>query len=105
MNQPTINRPRIDPPLIPQVTWVRPLPDFALEIAFNTGEQGRLYLEHQISFTGYFAALAQAEFFKQVYIEHGTLCWPNGIDLDPVVVHAWATNLPIELASSARVYS
>jgi hypothetical protein len=45
MNQPTINRPRIDPPLIPQVTWVRPLPDFALEIAFNTGEQGRLYLE------------------------------------------------------------
>lgn len=100
-----MNQQSIDTYLIPQVTKVTPLANFALEVVFDTGEQGRLNLQQRLSFTGYFAALAQSEFFKQVYVEHGTLCWPNGIDLDPVVVHAATTDVPIELASNAPAYS
>jgi hypothetical protein len=27
------------------------------------------------------------EFFARVGIDHGTVVWPNGVDLDPVVLH------------------
>lgn len=26
-------------------------------------------------------------FFAQVAVEHGTVVWPNGVDLDPLVLH------------------
>lgn len=85
---------------IPQVTQVKALPGGILEVQFDTGEQGRLRLSDHLPFTGYFAPLAQGEFFKQVYIDHGTLCWPGDIDLDPVVVYAWALGLQVELAGA-----
>jgi hypothetical protein len=52
--------------------------------------------------TGYFAPLASPEFFAKVIIDHGALCWPGGLDLDPVVVHAWAMGLPLALAGEAQ---
>jgi Protein of unknown function (DUF2442) len=90
---------RIAKTQLPQVIKVTALQDFILEIHFNTGEHGRLPLAKHLPFTGYFAPLAQAKFFNQVYIDHGTLCWPGDIDLDPVVLHAWTLNLPVELAT------
>ena len=85
---------------IPQVVQVSARPEFVLEIHFNTGDKGCLPLSKHLHFTGYFAPLAQREFFQQVFVDHGTLCWPNNIDLDPVVVHAWTMGEPIELAEA-----
>jgi hypothetical protein len=95
------SRPILPNSQLPQVTKVAALPDFTLEIHFNTGESGCLQLTKHLPFTGYFAPLAQVEFFNQVYIDHGTLCWPGDIDLDPVLVHAWTFKLPVELATAA----
>ena len=83
---------------IPQALKVTARPGFILEIQFTNGDKGYIQLAKHLSLTGYFAPLAQGEFFQQVYVDHGTLCWPNNIDLDPVVVHAWTAGEPIELA-------
>lgn len=84
---------------LPQVIQVSVLPDFTLALRFSNGDRGMLRLPNHLSFVGYFAPLANAHFFEQVYVDHGTLCWPHAIDLDPVVLHAWAMGIPIELAS------
>jgi hypothetical protein len=34
-----------------------------------------------------FAPLDDPEFFARVTLDHGTAAWPNGLDLDPVVLH------------------
>jgi len=85
---------------IPQVFQVIVRPGFVLEIRFTNGDKGYLQLNRHLPLTGYFAPLAQREFFQQVFVDHGTLCWPNNIDLDPVVVHAWTVGEPIELAEA-----
>ncbi len=83
---------------IPQILRVLARPEGVLEIYFTNGDSGNLQLSKYLSLTGYFAPLAQQDFFQQVFVDHGTLCWPNNIDLDPVVVHAWTLGEPIELA-------
>ena len=34
-----------------------------------------------------FEPLKDPAFFAQVFVDHGTVCWPNGLDLDPLVLH------------------
>jgi hypothetical protein len=34
-----------------------------------------------------FEPLRDPDFFAQVTVDHGTVVWPNGVDLDPVVLH------------------
>ncbi len=36
---------------------------------------------------GVFEAFADPAFFAAVSVDHGTLVWPNGVDLDPDVLH------------------
>lgn len=83
---------------IPQIIQVFARPEGVLEIHFANGDTGKLKLSDHLPFTGHFAPLAQPNFFRQVFVDHGTLCWPNNIDLDPVVVHAWTMGEPVELA-------
>lgn len=82
------------------VTYVEPQADYTLCLRFSNGDQGILCLANHLNFVGYFAPLASAEFFEEVYLDHGTLCWPGDIDLDPIVVHAWTMGLPLELAGA-----
>jgi len=35
-------------------------------------------------------SLLEESFFKQVFLDDGVLTWPNGFDLDPDTVRAWA---------------
>jgi hypothetical protein len=37
----------------------------------------------------------------RVDLEAGTVVWPNGADLDPLVLHARITGRPVELALPA----
>lgn len=34
-----------------------------------------------------FEPLKDAEYFARVVVDHGTVMWPNGLDLDPLVLH------------------
>ena len=45
---------------------------------------------------GVFGPLSDPAFFASVSVEHGTLVWPNGVDLDPVVLHGDAKAAGLE---------
>ena len=34
-----------------------------------------------------FEPLKDPASFAKVYVDHGTVVWPNGLDLDPLVLH------------------
>ena len=80
------------------VTYVEPQANYTLLLHFSNGDQGKVALADHLKFAGYFAPLASPAFFEEVYLEHGTLCWPGGIDLDPIVVHAWTMGVLLALA-------
>lgn len=80
------------------VTYVEPRANYTLFLRFSNGDQGTLAVAEHLKFVGYFAPLASPEFFEEVYLEHGTVRWPDEIDLDPIVVHAWTMDVPLKLA-------
>ncbi len=63
------------------------LPDYKVEVVFNNGQRGvfdcKYLLQYETS-----AGLADYSLFSQVRVEHGTLCWPDDIDVAPETV--WA---------------
>jgi hypothetical protein len=63
----------------------KPLPDYKVAVVFNNGQSGifdcKYLLDYEIS-----APLADYNLFNQVRVEHGTLCWPNDIDVAPETV-------------------
>jgi uncharacterized protein DUF2442 len=64
-----------------------------LRIRFEDGVEGEVDVAGEISFTGVFAALQDPDYFARVRVvpELGTVVWPNGADLDPVVLYARIT--------------
>lgn len=77
---------------------VVPLSDRRIQIVFDDGLKGEIDLRSQISFTGVFEALDDDDEFRKVRVngETGTIEWPNGADLDPVVLYAAATGRALE---------
>jgi hypothetical protein len=71
---------------IPHVEHVEVVRPHTLEVRFDDGLVRTLeYIPHQEG--PMFALLDDAEFFVRVTVDHGTVAWPNGLDLDPVVLH------------------
>ena len=64
------------------VVDVKPLEHLGLFVQFADGLRGevRFTPEH---LTGVFEPLKDANFFKQVYLDHGAVTWPGQIDLAP----------------------
>jgi hypothetical protein len=48
---------------------------------------------------GVFAPLLDPAKFAEVRLnpDLGTVCWPNGADLDPDVLYAWVSGRPISV--------
>ncbi len=75
------------------VTDVRVLDGYRIELTFSDGVRGVVDLSNRIvGRGGVFAALENAEFFRQVAAdnEFGTIVWPNGADVCPDLLYAWA---------------
>jgi hypothetical protein len=83
-------------PLI-QVTSATPSGGYCLQLTFSNGDKGEIDLSRHIQFLRVLAPLADPAFFHQVYVDHGTICWPGDIDLDPIVIHHLTMGLPIDL--------
>jgi hypothetical protein len=83
--------------MLKDVTSVQPLDGYRLHIQFEDGVEGAVNLAEIISFTGVFAPLKDHAYFVQVYVnpDLGTICWPNGADIDPDVLYALVTGEPI----------
>lgn len=71
-----------------RITQVEPLGDFVLRLTFSDG------LVRELDFAGVleggvFEPLQDPDFFAQVSVDPAsrTVAWPNGVDLDPDVLH------------------
>jgi hypothetical protein len=70
-----------------------------LRLAFDDGASGELDLATLISWEGVFAPLRDPAYFAKVRVdqEAGTISWPNGADLDPLVLHSRISGVPVQL--------
>ena len=86
--------------MLKDVTSVHPEVGYRLRLRFEDGAEGCVDLSG-LSFQGVFAPLKDPDFFRQVRVDSdlGTIVWPNGADLDPDVLYAEVTGLPIRLES------
>jgi len=75
------------------IVAVRPLGDYRLHLRFEDGAEGVVDIARQVPFTGVFAPLGAPDYFLRVRVDPdlGTICWPNGADLDPDVLYAAVT--------------
>jgi len=53
-----------------------------LFVRFTDGTSGKVQLDLS-ELSGVLAPLRDPEFFERVFVDHGTVAWPGGIDLAP----------------------
>lgn len=68
-----------------------------LRLRFDDGIEGEIDVAREVSFDGVFEPLKDGAFFSQVRVDPdlGTIAWPNGADLDPLVLYARVTGQPL----------
>lgn len=90
---------------IPSVVSVEQTGPYRLRLRFDDGAEGEIDVRAAITFDGVFEPLRDPEFFSQVRVDDdaGTIVWPNGADLDPLVLHSKITGVPIALDSPHRM--
>jgi hypothetical protein len=71
---------------VPKVVAAEVLPPYGLRLEFDDGLVREVDLADEL-WGSVFEALKEPEFFARVAVDHGTVMWPNGVDLDPVVLH------------------
>ena len=85
--------------MLKDIVEVRPTRDYRLCLRFEDGTEGEVDVAGVIPFEGIFAPLKDREEFLKVYVdpELGTICWPNGADLDPDFLYAKITGQEISI--------
>ena len=86
--------------MLKNIVAVEPTKDYRLRLRFEDGTEGEVDVAGMIQFKGIFAPLKdRAEFLKvSVNPELGTICWPNGADLDLDVLYAKVTGEEISVS-------
>jgi hypothetical protein len=84
------------------------LPNFKIEIGFADGTSGLADLSPRLSQGALgdgFDPLCDDGLFSKVYLDHGALTWPGGIDLAPDAMHQRirASGTSILAANNKRV--
>ncbi|MGH9091579.1 MAG: DUF2442 domain-containing protein [Acidimicrobiales bacterium] len=71
---------------IPRVTDVEVIGPHGLRLTFDDGVVRDVDLSSEL-WGPMFEPLRDPAYFAQVVVDHGTVAWPNGADLDPLVLH------------------
>ncbi len=71
---------------IPKVVEAEVLPPYGLRLTFDDGVVREVDLADDL-WGSVFEPLKDPEYFARVVVDHGTVMWPNGLDLDPLVLH------------------
>jgi Protein of unknown function (DUF2442) len=72
------------------VTSVEPLEGFVLRLCFSDGSIREVDVGELLRGPMFEPLRADPELFQQVRVESGAIVWPNGADMDPVVLHGSA---------------
>ena len=77
---------------------VKPMGGYRLHLWFKDGTTGEVDLEGLIKFSGVFKPLKDTDYFRKVRVnsELGCIEWPNGADMDSLVLYSKITGKPIE---------
>lgn len=91
--------------MLQDVTGVECLADYQLRLRFEDGVEGVIDVSGLVAFTGVFAPLKDKAYFAQARVDSdiGTVCWPNGADLDPDALYAAVTGEAIDIAEPVGV--
>ncbi len=83
--------------MLKDIVYANPLGNYRLFVRFEDGVEGELDLAPHLRFHGVFEPLKDPEYFAQVRVdpELGSVAWPNGADLDPDVIYAQLTGIPV----------
>lgn len=73
------------------VVAVEPRGGHRLRLRFDDGVEGELDFDAFFEFVGVFKPHRDPAFFAKVTTDGVTLCWPDGTDLDPVVLYCRIT--------------
>ena len=86
--------------MIVDVVGVSVLDGFRLRLTFEDGLEGEFDVAQEVGFDGVFAPLRDPDYFRQASVnpDLGTVVWPNGADLDPVVLHARVQGRSVQVA-------
>lgn len=71
---------------VPKVTAVKVLPPYALRVTFDDGVTRDVDLADAL-WGPACEPLNDPAYFALAAVDHGTVVWPNGFDLDPLVLH------------------
>lgn len=90
--------------MVPEVVWVEPAEGYRVRLRFGDGTVGEVDVGALVSFVGVFEPLQDPTEFRKVRVdaESGTICWPTGADLDPLVLYAKATGVEVDELLAAR---
>ena len=77
-----------------------------LYLRFEDGVDGEVDLGGLVEFKGVFESLQDPEEVSKVRVdpETGTICWPNGADLDPDVLYAEISGKPVDPRGSISTH-
>ena len=71
---------------IPRPVAVAVLPPYAIRVTFDDGVVRDVDLADDL-WGPMFEPLKDPAYFARVKVEDGDVVWPNGLDLDPLVLH------------------
>jgi hypothetical protein len=71
---------------IPKVTDVEVVAPYGLRLMFDDGVTRDVDLSGEL-WGPMLEPLRDPAYFAQVFVDHGTVAWPSGVDLDPLVLH------------------
>lgn len=62
---------------------------YSLWVVFDDGAEGEVDIERLIRFDGVFTPLRDAGYFRSVRVDPniGTICWPNGANIDAEILY------------------
>ena len=83
---------------MPKVVSVKPLDQFKLELAFESGER-RIFDVTPYLDSGIFVELKDPAYFRSVQVAFGTVTWPNEQDFSPDTL--WLESKPVAGAEAA----
>ena len=71
---------------------------YTLHLRFEDGVEGDVDIAEIVRFSGVFAPLRDPVEFARVRVdtETGTIAWPNGADIDAVVLYARVTGTTVD---------
>ena len=86
----------VPPPPLVSVTRVRVLRDFVVDLEFDDGTRREVDLEPLLWGPVFEPIRTDPSYFRRVRVDEdaGTIVWPNGADIDPVVLHGSAEPAP-----------